>query len=179
MPFRIGWVGRSSNLRYVRAIAPALAEVAGLRPITVVALSDAVLELPDCPVENIAWSLDGEPAEVARFDAGIMPLDLEGPWARGKCSYKLLQYMAASVPAIGSRVGMNAELIRDGENGLLASSQSEWVEALLHLIDDRDDGARIAAAGRATVCSGYSYQIVADRLASFVTSFSSGNIAAR
>lgn len=178
-PFRIGWVGRGSNLRYVRDIAPALAEVARRRRVTVVVLSDETLELRDCPVENIAWSEDEEAQEVARFDAGIMPLDLEGPWARGKCSYKLLQYMAAGVPALGSRVGMNVELIRDGVNGLLAASQSEWVDALIRLIDDRDAAAKIAAAGRATACEDYSYEVVADRLAAFVTSFSTGNIAAR
>lgn len=173
--FRIGWVGRASNLAYLRALEPALAAVARERQVVVVALSDGPLALSGTPVENIVWSETGEAAEIARFDAGIMPLDLDGPWVRGKCAYKLLQYMSAGVPAVGTRVGMNAELIRDGENGLLATDPHDWIAAILRLVDDRSLRTRLGAAGRSTVLAGFTYEVIADRLVAFLSQVVSGN----
>jgi glycosyltransferase involved in cell wall biosynthesis len=163
-PLRVGWVGRASNLRYLRAIAPALARAARQRPLVLVVLSDQGIELPGVPVECVPWRLEDEARAVARFDVGLMPLDLAGPWSRGKCAYKLLQYMAAGVPAIGSDVGMNAELIEHDRNGLLASDPRDWERLLVELADDPDRRARLGAAGRRTVLEAYTVEAVADRL---------------
>jgi len=167
-PLRVGWVGRSGNLRYLRAIAPALARAASRRPLLLVVLSDQGLELPDVPVEHQPWELASEAAYIARFDVGLMPLDLAGPWSRGKCAYKLLQYMAAGVPAIGSDVGMNAELIEHDRNGLLARDLADWERLLVELADDPARRARLGAAGRRTVLEGYTVEAVADRLAALL-----------
>ena len=167
-PLRVGWVGRSGNLRYLRAIAPALARAASRRPLLLVVLSDRGLELPDVPVEHQPWELASEAAYIARFDVGLMPLDLAGPWSRGKCAYKLLQYMAAGVPAIGSDVGMNAELIEHDRNGLLARDLADWERLLVELADDPARRARLGAAGRRTVLEGYTVEAVADRLAALL-----------
>jgi glycosyltransferase involved in cell wall biosynthesis len=178
VPFRVGWVGRSTNLRYVREIGAALAELARRVELEIVSVSDGALALSGCRVRNIRWTREGEAAEVAAFDAGIMPLALDEPWSRGKCAYKLLQYMAAGVPAVGSDVGMNADLIRSGENGLLARSAADWVDALARLAGDPALRARLGRAGRETALE-YGYPAVADRLAAFVARVASGQSAAR
>jgi glycosyltransferase involved in cell wall biosynthesis len=177
-PFRVGWVGRTTNLRYVRALAEPLAELARRVAIEIVCVSDGELALPGCRVTNVRWTREGEAGEVARFDAGIMPLALDEPWSRGKCAYKLLQYMAAGVPAVGSDVGMNADLIRSGENGLLARTAGDWVEVLGSLAKDAALRARIGRAGRETARE-YGYPAVADRLAAFVATVAAGSSAAR
>jgi glycosyltransferase involved in cell wall biosynthesis len=177
-PFRVGWVGRTTNLRYLREIGAALAELARRAPLVLVCVSDGELALPGCPVENVRWTREGEAEAVASFDAGIMPLSLDEPWSRGKCAYKLLQYMAAGVPSVGSDVGMNADLIEPGRNGLLARSDSDWVDALAALAGDLALRARLARAGRETARD-YGYPAVADRLAAFVATVAAGSSASR
>ena len=177
-PFRVGWVGKNTNLRYVREIGAALAELARRIPLEIVCVSNGDLALPGCAVRNERWTGEREAALVASFDAGIMPLALDEPWSRGKCAYKLLQYMAAGVPAVGSDVGMNAELIESGRNGLLARSEGDWVKALGSLASDAALRERIGRAGRETARA-YGYSPIADRLAAFVSSVVSGKSAAR
>jgi glycosyltransferase involved in cell wall biosynthesis len=129
-------------------------------------------------VVNVRWTREREADTVASFDAGIMPLALEDPWSRGKCAYKLLQYMAAGVPAVGSDVGMNADLIQSGRNGMLARSAGDWVAALEALARDLVLRTRIGRAGRETVRE-YGYPAVADRLAAFVSRVAAGSSASR
>ncbi len=56
-----------------------------------------------------------------QLDIGIMPLP-NAPWERGKCGYKLIQYMSCGMPVVASAVGVNADIVRAGENGELANS---------------------------------------------------------
>jgi glycosyltransferase involved in cell wall biosynthesis len=177
-PFRVGWVGRASNLGYVRAIAPALAALAQRIPLVVVCVSDAPLALRGCRVENVPWSHSEEARHVAGFDVGIMPLAADDPWSRGKCAYKLLQYMAAGVPALGSDVGMNRELIRPGANGCLARDIADWEHVLASLAGDAGLRARLGEAGRETARD-YGYAAVADRLAALLEAVSAGSRASR
>jgi hypothetical protein len=172
-PLRIGWVGRGSNLGALSEIGPALASIAKRREVELVVVSDRSLDLPGVPIRWRPWTLESEAAEVARFDVGVMPLPLDSPWSRGKCAYKLLQYMAAGVPAVGSAVGMNPELIRDGRNGLLARTLDDWEGALLALLDDPGLRRRLGDAGRETVLEGYTVEAVGDQLAAFLRAVSS------
>jgi glycosyltransferase involved in cell wall biosynthesis len=177
-PFRVGWVGKNTNLRYVRELGPALAALAQRIPLELVCVSNGELAVPGCPVVNEPWTREREAALVATFDVGIMPLALDEPWSRGKCAYKLLQYMAAGVPALGSDIGMNAELIASGRNGLLARTATDWVEALAALAGDAALRERLGRAGRETARA-YGYSPIADKLAAFVASVASGRSAAR
>jgi glycosyltransferase involved in cell wall biosynthesis len=85
-------------------------------------------------------------------------------WARGKCGCKALQYMAVGVPAVCSPVGMNAQLIQDGKNGLLASSEDDWVEKLTLLLNSAELRRRLGQAGRKTVEAWYSAEVQAPRV---------------
>jgi glycosyltransferase involved in cell wall biosynthesis len=131
-------------------------------------VSDGSLTLPGVRVLHHPWSLADEAQQIAHFDVGVMPLDLRDPWSRGKCAYKLLQYMAAGVAALGSDVGMNADLIRHGENGLLAREPADWERCLLRLADDPALRRRLGRAGRETVLSSYTIEAVGDQLATFL-----------
>ena len=115
------------------------------------------------------WSPETEVEEIARFDVGIMPMP-DNDWARGKCAMKALLYMAAGVPAVCSAIGMNREVIEDGANGFLASTDEEWLARVGALVEDPALRERIGAAGRRTVELGYSAEVAARRFAEVVRS---------
>ena len=76
-------------------------------------VSNAPVALPALPadrVEFVQWSEANELPDIQAMDIGIMPLE-DSPWARGKCSFKMLQYMACGLPVVVSPVGMNAEVL--------------------------------------------------------------------
>jgi glycosyltransferase involved in cell wall biosynthesis len=110
--------------------------------------------------------------EVSCFDGiavGLMPLD-DDPWARGKCAFKAIQYMALGIPAVASPVGANREVIRDGETGFLPADEREWVETLDRLLADPALARRIGAAGRREIEARYSLDVISTRLVAILRS---------
>jgi glycosyltransferase involved in cell wall biosynthesis len=76
--------------------------------------------------------------------------------------------MALGIPTICSPVGTNIEVIRHGENGLLASTPQEWLQQLETLIDDAALRRRLGDAGRQTVEERYSMRYSAERFSQVV-----------
>jgi len=107
---------------------------------------------------------------------GVMPLP-DTPWTRGKCGYKLIQYMACGLPVIASPVGVNAEIVEHGVNGFLAETDAEWREALVTLLRDPDLRSRMGAAGRQKVEKQYSIQVWGPRVAGMLSQVVKGHVA--
>jgi glycosyltransferase involved in cell wall biosynthesis len=99
-----------------------------------------------------------------------MPLQ-DGPWERGKCGYKLIQYMAAGRPVIASPVGVNTDIVTP-DTGILAGDPAAWSAALIRLIDDAALRQRLGAAGRKLVETSYSLEVTAPKVCAML-----GNIA--
>lgn len=154
----IGWTGTRVNFRYLREIKDALLQLQGVVPFRMLIIAEAGSEnpLPElCDVTLCPWSRESELSDLAKIDIGIMPLS-DSAWARGKCGFKLLQYLALGIPAVCSPVGVNMDIIDHGENGFLAQSAKEWTEALALLLRDGALRKRLAGAGRQAVENGYS-----------------------
>jgi len=64
--------------------------------------------------------------------------------------------MGLGIPAVCSAVGMNTDLIRDGENGFLASNADEWIAKLTLLLRSTELRRNLGLAGRKTVEEGFS-----------------------
>jgi glycosyltransferase involved in cell wall biosynthesis len=161
----IGWIGSADNLPYLTRIEPAFERVVARFPDTEIAVCcDRPPELARLPVRYVPWSPEAEGDFLGSISIGVMPL-ADGPWERGKCSFKMLQYMAAGRPCVVSPVGMNAELLREAELGLAATTTDEWAEALSSLLAEPDTAARLGAAGRAVAAERYSVAVLAPRLA--------------
>ena len=165
--FTIGWIGSPSTARYLRDIAPALAQVCWDGRARVRLVGSGPVDLPGVPVDVVAWREETEVDEIRGFDAGIMPLPDE-PWARGKCGFKLIQYMACGLPVVASPVGVNAEIVEDGGNGFLARDAGEWVAALARLMGDAALGGRLGKAGRRKVEARYCLQVTGARVVEVV-----------
>ncbi len=159
---RIGWVGLSSNFPHLRAIARELSYVCELCGAVVVVVSSRPI-VAAFPSVFIPWSYAVEAETIRSFDVGIMPL-VDTPFARGKCGLKLLQYMACGLPAVASPVGVNREIVRHDENGMLAKDHDAWRTALASLLGDEERRARLGRAARATVARDYATELFGPRL---------------
>lgn len=173
----LGWSGTSSGLRYLVDIAPALAEVLRARPqVRLRIMADVRPEMPELPpaqVEFVRWHPDVEVAAIQTMDIGLMPLP-DTPWERGKCSFKMLLYMACGVAVVVSPVGMNVEVLAAGSVGLAARTLDEWKQALAALVDDREMIVRMGTAGRLVVEARYSANVVGPRLAEVLRNVATG-----
>lgn len=162
--FVIGWVGSGGNLRYLENLAEPLRKLAGEYPLELRVISNKPAYMEGVPVVNIQWTLEGQAQEIARFDAGLMPLP-KTKWSQGKCSYKALQYMAAGVPVVATDWGYNRQVIREGETGLLAEDDMQYYSKIRLLIQSPELAKRVGEAGRRLVEREYSIEVVGERLA--------------
>lgn len=174
-PITIGWIGSPMTAHYLQLIAPALRTLTAKRNIRVVAVGAGSTQLEQIPLEVLQWTEATEVAEIQRFDIGIMPLPDE-PFERGKCGYKLIQYMACGKPVVASPVGVNTVIVRNGLEGFLASSPEEWILSLQKLVDDPALRYRMGQAGRARVETEYSLQVAAPKLERLLFSTAKGSV---
>ena len=150
-PPTIAWIGSPENLVYLEMIRPALARLTVRYPtLRMRVICSRFPEWPEVAVEPVVWSSATEAAALAGAHIGVMPLT-DDEWARGKCAFKLLQYMAAALPCVASPVGANTEAVMDGVNGFHARNTDEWERHLESLIRSPELRARFGANGRAHV----------------------------
>jgi len=161
--FTIGWIGSPSTAKHLLEVETALKEVCKNRGGKVVLIGTRGNPLNGLMATIRDWDESTESMEIGNFDVGIMPLP-DNPWERGKCGFKLIQYMACGKPVVASPVGMNREIVVDGVNGFLASSHDEWVRALKRLKSDPELRKTMGANGRRMVEEKYCLQVTAPRL---------------
>jgi len=167
-PFVIGWTGTAGNIPYLEAIVPSLERFLSHHPQThLLVVADAPPRLPPTLARHlhyVPWSPQVEAAVLRRFHVGLMPLP-DNPWTRGKCSFKMLQYMATGIPAVVSPVGMNADILALGPVGLPAVKDEDWYEALEFLHRQPAQARAMGQAGREVAQRHFSATVIARRLA--------------
>lgn len=162
---RIGWIGTPGTwTTYMASMMPLLTDIACAHGARIMAVGAGPAAKPHPMLDNLAWTEETEVAHIQQMDIGLMPLT-DTPWSRGKCGYKLIQYMACGLPVIASPVGVNAKLVEHGVNGFLASTESQWRAALSMLLRDPALRQRMGAEGRRKVEGEYSLQVYGPRVA--------------
>ncbi len=165
----LGWIGTSGNFKYLYRIESALERVIKAQPgiiFKIISDSKPIFKgkLSE-KLEYVKWSPENEIVNIQNMTIGIMPLD-NTEWEKGKCSFKMLQYMACGIPVVVSHVGMNSQVLSLGEAGIGAKSQEEWVEAILTLLSLNDiERKKIGMIGRRIVEEYFSIDMIAPRLA--------------
>src|SRR5262245_29959921 len=161
----VGWIGSPTTASYVQGLSRVLQRVAARhRFVMRVSGPNEPLDIPGLITDQPPWMLDREVELFNTCDIGVYPLT-DDEWARGKCGFKAIEFMACGVPVVASPVGVNREIIEDGVNGLLAAAEDEWVEKLERLLVDRELRRLLGQAGRRTIDERYSLRVHAPTLA--------------
>jgi glycosyltransferase involved in cell wall biosynthesis len=152
--FTVGWIGSPSTSVYLSELRQPLAQLGQEGPVRFVVVGGHSAAIEQVEVVNMPWSEETEVTVINTFDVGVMPL-FDDQWARGKCAFKLIQYMACGVPVVASPVGANVHVV-DGACGLLPGGPQAWLDALRRLRDDRALRQSMGTAGRRRVEQLYS-----------------------
>jgi glycosyltransferase involved in cell wall biosynthesis len=164
----IGWSGTSGGFKYLYSIELALAEVLAKVPGSILRIvSDSMPKFHQIPanrIEFIRWSPENEVQAIQGMAVGIMPLE-NSLWERGKCSFKMLTYMACGIPVVVSPFGMNEEVLSHGCIGFGAKTIDNWVSSLSVLLSDIEQRIEMGENGRKVIVDNYSINVVAPKLA--------------
>jgi glycosyltransferase involved in cell wall biosynthesis len=163
------WIGSSSTLKGLESQRETWERVGGeVEGTRLRVICDRFPNFGALPIVPVAWSQATEVTELARADVGVswVPDDL---WSRGKCGLKLLQYQAAGLPVVANPVGVHEKMVRNGENGFLARSPDEWIEAIRRLRLQPGLRASMGAAARRAVEAGYSVSAWGQRFVAVIT----------
>ena len=159
----IGWIGSPATAKFLHLLKDVLPLISQTRQVRFVAIGANEDQVKTLNMQALPWSEKHEVAEIQSFDIRIMPLP-DAPFERGKCGYKLLQYMACGKPVIASAVGANTDIVVPGKNGILANTAADWTSALYQLIDDEQLRADLGANGRRMVEDGFALEPAAQAL---------------
>lgn len=167
----IGWMGLAYNLSYLKQLEGTFQKLkleVGNCILIVISSQGLIMK----GIETIfkPWSYDNEVEAIQGLDIGIMPLP-DDEWAKGKCGLKVLQYMACGVSVVASSVGVNTDIIKDGENGLLAATEKDWLKKLTLLARDEELRRKLGQKGRETVEDRYSLKRWGPKVASLYKNF--------
>jgi glycosyltransferase involved in cell wall biosynthesis len=154
-PVVIGWTGTHSTLKYLEPLVPVLRQLEEKHEFKFSVISN---QAPAFSLRSLVfkpWRKETEIADLLRFNVGVMPLQ-EDPWAKGKCGFKALQYMALGIPALVSPVGMNTEVVDHGRNGYICQDTADWFRSLELLLKDEALRLKLGAEAREKIISHYS-----------------------
>ena len=152
----IGWTGSHSTLKYLLLLEPVLQKLENqFDHVSFLVIADQLPPLRLNRLNFIKWNPDTEIEDLLKIDIGIMPLP-DDEWSKGKCGFKALQYMALEIPAVISPVGVNTEIISEGVEGFLCSTDGEWLLALNKLIQDPTLRETMGKRGRKKIIDSYS-----------------------
>jgi glycosyltransferase involved in cell wall biosynthesis len=130
--FTLVWIGTPVTYRYIESHQEIFQELAQRMKYRLLIVASKQLEtkkIQGVEMEFVDWSAQTEAYYLQRSHIGVMPLD-EDSFSQGKSSFKLIQYLAAGIPLVGSAIGENKRVVKHEINGFLAHSPTEWIESV-------------------------------------------------
>ena len=153
----IGWTGSHSTLFYLDEITPILQDLEKEMDFEFLVIANKNPELPLKNFRFIPWNKTTEIEDLCQMNIGIMPLE-DTEWSKGKCGFKLIQYLALGIPAVASPVGVNSDIVQEGVTGFLTNSPEEWKIHLKKLLEDKTLRNKLGYNGRKLIDVNFSVE---------------------
>jgi glycosyltransferase involved in cell wall biosynthesis len=170
----LGWIGTKGNLKYLKSLEPAFETIRQRFPqVKLKIVSNDFYDSSTLPLVKKTWKLEDENEDLVSFDIGVMPLS-DDLWSKGKCGLKIIQYLSVGVPVVCTPVGINSDIVKDGENGFWATTHQEWVDRLSTLIQNPELRYRMGLKGIETVEKEYSLAVTTEKFLQVLQSLGRG-----
>ena len=165
--FIIGWIGTPVTFRaYLRDRLDMFEFIAQELDAEFWIIGAQPTRLENDRIQFFPWDRETENLLLSQIDVGVMPLE-DDPWSRGKCAYKIVQYMAAGKPVVVTPVGANVDVVEDGKTGFFAKEAFEWEIHLRYLSRNPRVASEMGRLGAEKVSQYYSLQKVAPEIEKF------------
>lgn len=151
----IGWTGTHSTVQYLNDLVPVLQKLEQQYDFEFRVISNREPDIKLRSLRYVPWNKETEIDDLLQFNFGLMPLR-DDKWAKGKCGFKALQYMALGMPAIVSPVGVNTAVVDNGTNGYICSTAIEWEKAIESLLANAELRTNMGAQARKKIVDHYS-----------------------
>ncbi len=164
----IGWIGSKTTIDNLFQVVEPINKLIEKHPeVSFNIISNDALEFPNL-IKNtklIKWDSETYLKDLSELTVGIMPLN-DNEWNRGKCGFKLIQYLNMKKPVIGSDVGVNGQII--SQNGYKAKTEDDWYNALEKLLVNRKIYDSCLENIDKNFFSEYHYDVVAEKLVKYI-----------
>ncbi len=155
---KIGWLGSPSTQHHLNILVSVIKSISQSMRVEFHVMGANKKFTPQ--LDNLfvhQWSQTGQLEFLKNVDIGVMPL-VDELFARGKCGYKLIQYMAFGKPVVGTPLGANRDIIDHGINGFYANDFNEWLDTLETLCINKELRVSMGENGRKKVEQLYSIE---------------------
>ncbi|WP_413531811.1 glycosyltransferase [Empedobacter brevis] len=158
--FIIGWIGSPYTNKYLIEIKDSINQFLTEYDSELYIISDRFEDFKGVFTKNcklIKWEENNYIENLNKITVGLMPLS-NSNWEKGKCSFKMLQYMACFKPVLVSPVGMNKEILEKYDCGISANNAKDWYNNLLTLYKDKNLSENLGKNGRLAIEDEYSVE---------------------
>tara|TARA_A100001388_G_scaffold277635_1_gene270080 strand:+ start:5932 stop:7005 length:1074 start_codon:yes stop_codon:yes gene_type:complete len=162
----IGWIGSPGSQKLLKEYAPSLNKLCKDKNIKLefIGANSVLFNWFDSSIASIThWTEKDEAYNLQNIDIGIMPLT-QSRWSKGKCGYKIIQFMACNKPVVASYTEANSDIVKDNECGLLAENIEQFIECLNILISDKAKREEMGMNGKNAVRNTYNINTQAHEL---------------
>lgn len=146
----LGWTGTHSTLPFLMTLKPILEKIALKRNIKLLVIANKAFKMDNVVTDFKFWNEESEVRDLHEIDIGLYPIPTN-EWSLGKSSLKALTYMSIAIPVVATAYGTNFRVIEDGISGYLVSSDNDWENVLISLIDNAELRKKIGLEGRRVV----------------------------
>lgn len=163
-PFNLVWEGLGENARWFELMSGALAEVDARHPlvlhlVTAIEYRQLVQRFWRRRTARVVarhfhdvrihrWTEESVSEVATACDLAVIPLPLGRPLERGKPESKLISFWRMGLPVVTSSTPAYTRVMRAAGQSLHCESSSDWVHALLRMIEDQDVRESAGRRGR-------------------------------
>jgi len=155
--FVIGWIGSKSTSHNLLIIKDALEKFKQCHSDVVIRLVGVdIITAKALNITPVLWTEQDELQLLNSFHIGIMPL-IDNNFNKGKCGFKLIQYMACGKPTISTPLDANVKINRNKKN-LHAITNEEWFQSFEEMYTHRAYYEEVGKENRKLIADYYSVE---------------------